>query len=168
MNSQRKGKAYEREVANFLSSLGLGKFIRTPQSGGYVGGKNKIRTQELQDEVLRKFKGDIIPPPSIPIVIECKSHAPKRFNIKTLLTQNTLIDNWLQNLQDETNYLLFLKLTRIGQLIFFPSHLAPQTSTPYLLYKTAKTAPHYVYEITHFKNDPTPLKQLLLKLSNET
>jgi Holliday junction resolvase len=44
---KQKGSSFEREVANFLSSIYGESFIRAPGSGAYVGGKNQERTQFL-------------------------------------------------------------------------------------------------------------------------
>ena len=41
--SKAKGKSWERDVCNFLSELYHDSFIRVPNSGAYVGGKNEYR-----------------------------------------------------------------------------------------------------------------------------
>ena len=41
--SKTKGKTWERDVVLFLSDLYKQSFIRVPNSGAYVGGKNEYR-----------------------------------------------------------------------------------------------------------------------------
>ena len=41
--SKTKGKSWERDVCNFLTELYNDSFIRVPNSGAYVGGKNEYR-----------------------------------------------------------------------------------------------------------------------------
>ena len=51
--SKNKGKAYERDVANFLSELYGESFTRVPYSGAFVGGKNIVRTKTLSENQTR-------------------------------------------------------------------------------------------------------------------
>ena len=44
--SKNKGKAFEREIANFLSDLYEESFTRVPYSGAFVGGKNAVRKEQ--------------------------------------------------------------------------------------------------------------------------
>jgi len=60
--SKIKGSAFEREMAKFLSEKYDESFVRVPNSGAYIGGKNQKRTDVLSEGQIRAFKGDIIPP----------------------------------------------------------------------------------------------------------
>ena len=44
-----KGSTFEREIANDLTERYGEKFIRTPGSGAYVGGKNAVRRDFLHE-----------------------------------------------------------------------------------------------------------------------
>ena len=48
--SKNKGKSWERDVCNFLSELYNQSFIRVPNSGAFVGGKNEFRKETLSTE----------------------------------------------------------------------------------------------------------------------
>ena len=48
--SKTKGKTWERDVVLFLSELYKQSFIRVPNSGAYVGGKNEYRKAYLSEE----------------------------------------------------------------------------------------------------------------------
>ena len=60
--SKTKGSSWEREVATHLSELYKASFIRVPNSGAYIGGKNTVRKEFLHEGQIRMMKGDIIPP----------------------------------------------------------------------------------------------------------
>ena len=64
--SKIKGNAGERELCKLLSEIFLGSFVRVPNSGANVGGKNVHRRASLSTTQDRAFRGDIIPPRSSP------------------------------------------------------------------------------------------------------
>ena len=74
--SKTKGKGWERDVCNFLSEKYNDSFIRVPNSGAYVGGKNEYRKEYLSEEQIKLSRGDIIPPLHYPYFLaECKNYA---------------------------------------------------------------------------------------------
>ena len=82
--SKIKGNAGERELCKLLSEIFLGSFVRVPNSGANVGGKNVHRRASLSTTQDRAFRGDIIPPDHLPkLIIESKSY--KSFPFHQLL-----------------------------------------------------------------------------------
>ena len=65
MNSNKKGKSWELEVAHALEATFEGKFSRVPRSGGMFGGKNivdatvdpMVGIELLYPEAAKRFGG---------------------------------------------------------------------------------------------------------------
>ncbi len=95
VNGKRKGNAYERDVANYLSKLFKDTFRRVPQSGAYMGGVNRVLNSGLRDDAKEILAGDIIAPKWFPFVIECKNYAdtPKLQNLFSRGDKD--LDDWL-------------------------------------------------------------------------
>lgn len=95
--AKSKGNSAERELAKFLMATFGGSFIRVPNSGAYVGGKNAFRREFLSDGQVRNAKGDIIPPGHMPrLVLESKFYADFAFH--SLLTPGNVpqLDTWIK------------------------------------------------------------------------
>ena len=123
--SKNKGSSFEREVANFLSSLYSESFIRAPGSGAYVGGKNQSRKQFLHEGQIRSFKGDIVPGQNFPkFNAECKSY--KDFPFHQLYSSDCkVLDGWLEQMLDVAEEgdmnILFMKFNRKGKFVVVQS-----------------------------------------------
>jgi hypothetical protein len=119
--AKNKGSGYERQVADFLTSLYGEKFLRAPGSGAYVGGKNSARKEFLHEGQIRTFKSDIVPGQSFPRMnIECKAY--KDFPFHQLFTGNAkILDSWIQQAttaEDEGDLtMLCMKFDRKGQFV---------------------------------------------------
>ena len=126
--SKNKGKSWERDVCNFLSKLYDDSFIRVPNSGAFVGGKNEFRKETLSEEQIKLSRGDIIPPLHYPYFLaECKNYAEFPFHSLILKTSIPLLDTWIDQVEhDVTNkndlWLLFIKITRKGQYVLFDTN----------------------------------------------
>ncbi len=126
--SKTKGKSWERDVCNFLSDLYRQSFIRVPNSGAYVGGKNEYRRDHLTLEQIKLSRGDIVPPSNYPYFLaECKNYA--EFPFHSLLSKNSipLLESWISQVEhDVTNekdvWLLFIKITRKGKYVLFDTN----------------------------------------------
>ena len=124
--SKNKGKSWERDVCNFLSELYDDSFIRVPNSGAFVGGKNEFRKEYLSDEQIKLSRGDIIPPLHYPFFLaECKNYA--EFPFHSLFSKSTipLLDTWIDQVEHDVTspndlWLLFIKITRKGSYILYP------------------------------------------------
>lgn len=108
VNGKQKGNSFERVVANLLSDkfkVYLGKektFIRNPDSGSMLGGKNQSRIETHLEE-FQKF-GDVLTPTTFRFSIECKSYkTPPSLN--SILKQEVKQwDTWLEQAnQDSKN-----------------------------------------------------------------
>jgi hypothetical protein len=123
--SKNKGSSFEREVANFLSDLYGESFIRAPGSGAYVGGKNQVRKQYLDEGQIRSFKGDIVPGQSFAkFNAECKSY--KDFPFHQLYTgECKVLDGWIEQMMDVSEEgdvnILFMKFNRKGKFVVVQS-----------------------------------------------
>ena len=116
-----KGATWERDVAKHLSEIYDESFIRVPHSGAYIGGSNKARKEYLHEGVIRTFKGDIIPGPSMPYLnVECKAY--KDFPFHHLLTGDVkLLDEWINQVLDSADEhdfnMLIMKFNRKGKYV---------------------------------------------------
>ena len=159
--SKTKGKSWERDVCNFLTELYNDSFIRVPNSGAYVGGKNEYRREHLTEEQIKLSRGDIIPPVKFPYFLaECKNYAD--FPFHQLLAKNSIsqLDNWIEQVEHDVTtvddlWLLFIKITRKGTYVLFNTNLydpyVPNIISANLPYG-AKYRNYWFTEMNHFFN----------------
>lgn len=127
--SKNKGKSWERDVCHFLSELYNDSFIRVPNSGAFVGGKNEFRKEYLSEEQIKLMRGDIIPPLHYPYFLaECKNYAQFPFHSLISKTSIPLLDSWIEQVEhdvryDEDVWLLFIKISRKGKYIVFDTNM---------------------------------------------
>ena len=127
--SKNKGKSWERDVCNFLSDLYRQSFIRVPNSGAFVGGKNEFRKETLSTEQIKLMRGDIVPPLNYPyFVAECKNYADFPFHQMVHNNSIRLLDEWIGQVKHDCNnkndfWMLFIKITRKGQYVVYDTHL---------------------------------------------
>jgi|694.fasta_scaffold114528_1 hypothetical protein len=121
--SKNKGSGYEREVAKFLSELYQESFIRVPHSGAFIGGRNQIRRQFLDENQTKSFKGDIVPPDDWnKFNCECKNY--QDFPFHQLLKGNIRhLDSWIEQcltVADPGDFnILFMKFNHKGTFVAF-------------------------------------------------
>lgn len=116
-----KGNGWEREVADFLSQLYGESFVRVPNSGAFIGGKNSHRKTNLSEQQIRGFKGDIIPGPSFPrLNIEAKFYKDFAFH-QAVTGSCKQLDDWINQILttcDATDInILAMKFNRKGAFI---------------------------------------------------
>ena len=123
--NKEKGKAFERYIANDLSDIFNLSFTRTPNSGAYVGGKNKHRMNTLSNSQILLTEGDIIVPDELyNLKIECKSYKALPFH--QLFTQCKQIDEWIEQAYSEAKvWFLIFKISRAGSYVCFDSQYYP-------------------------------------------
>ena len=127
--SKNKGKSWERDVCLFLSNLYRQSFIRVPNSGAFVGGKNEFRKETLSTEQIKLMRGDIVPPLHYPyFVAECKNYAEFPFHQMVHNNSIRLLDEWIGQVEHDCNnkndfWLLFIKITRKGQYVAYDTRL---------------------------------------------
>jgi hypothetical protein len=125
VNSRIKGANGERELCKLLSGIFSGSFVRSPQSGAIVGGKNLHRRQTLSQTQDRSFRGDIIPPDSLPrLVIEAKSFQEFAFHQLLQPGPCALLDSWIDQAKTASDpddqWFVAFKITRKSWFIAVP------------------------------------------------
>ena len=144
-----------------------GSFIRVPNSGAYIGGKNAHRRNNMSDNQTRAAKGDIQVPDFMPkLVIECKFYADFAFH--SLLTDGKVpqLDKWIEQTLECTEmgdvWFVAFKINRKGWFICFPQNMASNyTIGNHAVYNDGKNT-FVVTELTKFVADN---KQAILDLS---
>jgi hypothetical protein len=140
--SKVKGSTYERDVSKFLCETYGGSFVRVPNSGAYIGGKNQSRTVTLSDGQIRSFKGDIIPPDDWKYFnCECKSYADFQFHQLFSPGEIPIMESWInQTMEVSANNdlnIIFMKFTRKGQYVAYQENT--QWKTPHsIVYHSKK------------------------------
>lgn len=138
--SKIKGKSGEREFCQKLGKIFGGTFIRVPNSGAFVGGKNAARKEILHEGQIKLAKGDIIPPDFLPkFVAECKFY--KDFPFHLLVRQECKqLDTWIEQTLDCTDpsdiWFVLIKINRRGHFVCFDNQLKEEfTLKNYINYK---------------------------------
>jgi hypothetical protein len=164
--SKNKGNAGERELCKILGSIFDGNFQRVPSSGALLGGKNAFRRQILSENQVRSFKGDIIPPDTMPLlVIEAKSYA--QFLFHQLLTPGNCpqLDEWIKQTIESADpndvWFVCFKVVRIGWYVAVPDINQDYIFGNYASYEGT----HGKFKITDLKEFFTTNKQLVLNLT---
>ena len=168
-----KGNGWEREVADFLSNLYGESFVRVPNSGAFIGGKNSHRKTNLSEEQVRGFKGDIIPGPSFPnLNLEAKFYADFAFH-QVLAGSCKQLDSWIGQIYDTCDdtdvNLLTMKFNRKGAFIAYEAKWKPwiKSGANYLRYHNEKYGPWYIEEFHSFwKLNSDVIKNLSSKDEN--
>lgn len=129
--SKTKGSGYEREQSKFLSDTFGGSFIRVPNSGAYIGGKNNKRTAVLSSGQVKSFKGDIIPPDDWQFFnCECKFYADFLFHQLIYPQEITILEKWIDQMMEVAEAqdlnVLFMKFNRKGQFVAYQKKLWDQ------------------------------------------
>lgn len=152
-----KGNGWEREVADYLSSLYGQPFVRVPNSGAFIGGKNSHRKTKLSEQQVRGFKGDIIPGPDFPnLNLEAKFYSDFPFH-QTIAGSCKQLDEWINQILttcDESDInILAMKFNRKGSFIAYEIKHIPHlnSGTNYLRYHNQKQ-PHGPWIIQEFNN----------------
>lgn len=127
--AKQKGNAWEREICGFLGNTLGGNFMRVPNSGAYMGGKNTFRKDFMSEGQQRAAKGDIIPPDDLPkLNLEAKNYADIAFH--QILNGNCKqLDSWIDQTEepadpDDVSFTIF-KITRKGSWVAFRIDLLP-------------------------------------------
>jgi len=170
--SKEKGKRYERQVAEFLSKQFNTSFVRVPNSGAFVGGKNSKRRNTLTESQTKSFKGDIIPPENWNIVIECKNYEKISGGLTAIIKgESVQLNKWIKELRgdagelenrDQLDYhILFLKITRVGEWFIVPENMnILDSKIPYIQYWYNDNS-YLMFDISYFDK----LKNTILKRS---
>lgn len=138
--AKQKGNAWEREICSFLGKVLGGNFMRVPNSGAYMGGKNTFRKTYMSEGQQRAAKGDIIPPDELPkLNIEAKNYADIAFH--QIINGNCKqLDGWIDQTEepadeDDVSFTIF-KITRKGSWTVFKASLLPSFNMEGLTFVT--------------------------------
>lgn len=122
--SKAKGNRFEREIAQLLSELVGDTFLRTQGSGGFVGGSNAKRKNILTAGQVKQFRGDIIPPDGVDLIVECKNYSNLQGGFHSIMSGDSKqLDEWLSEVRfDSENgtkaHSLFFKINGTNGKIF--------------------------------------------------
>ncbi len=116
---KQKGNTGERLIADFLTNLFGHKFMRVPNSGAALGGKNAHRKQHLDATQISYFKSDLIPPSHMQkLVIESKFYASFPFDKLAGNERIKQLDKWVEQIlltvEDEDVWFLVVRINRKG------------------------------------------------------
>lgn len=115
--SKTKGNSFEREICKYLIELTGLNFTRVPNSGAFLGGKNQVRVENMTDDQVLIFDGDIITPPEFSDwSIECKFYKELAWK-KLFQPEGTAqLNEWIEQskLTSKPYWLLFFKINNAG------------------------------------------------------
>lgn len=153
--AKQKGNSWEREITKFLGEELGGNFMRVPNSGAYVGGKNEARKMLMDDGQVRLVKGDIIPPDHLPLLnLEAKNYADIAFH-QIINGECKQLNSWIDQTETpaEPNDISFtiFKITRKGSWIVFKHDLINEfILDSYVVYKKTPTSQYIVTDYESF------------------
>jgi hypothetical protein len=152
--SKNKGNSWERDIANHLSALYDSKFIRTPGSGGYVGGQNSQRKAVLDAGQIQGFKGDIIPPTEwVSFNCEAKNYADFPFH-QLYSGEVKQLETWLGQLMQVADpndmNILMIKITRKGKYVVVESNKGWDLSHPHTNYTSISFGNWQIFDYDSF------------------
>lgn len=154
--SKNKGSGYERELCKFLGETFGGSFIRSSNSGAFIGGKNAARKANLSETQIKGQKGDILAPDHMPkLVLEAKFYAEFRFH--QLLQPGAMpqLDEWIGQCLDAVDdgdlWMICFKINLRGSYVAVPAKFCTDmTLKNYAVYDTEKYGRFYVTELKDF------------------
>lgn len=125
--SKSKGNSWELEVSKFLTNIYSSTFLRVPSSGAFVGGKNSVRKDTLDQGQLQSKKGDIHPPQEwTHFNCECKSYADFPFH-QLWLGDVKVLDGWIQQQHEVEDAgdlnLILIKISRKDKWVMYQENL---------------------------------------------
>ena len=162
-NKQKdKGNAGERKIADFLSKLYGHKFIRVPNSGAYMGGKNVFRKTNMDAGQISTFKADLIPPTNMKkLVIESKFYSEFSFHNLLKNVDIPLLDKWIAQVKTGLDHgdfwVVIFRINRRGSFIVFDN-------SHELLFKIGNHSNYKTNIITDFESFFSNNKQAIFDL----
>jgi hypothetical protein len=126
--SKNKGGRGERELCRLLGERLGGSFIRSPNSGAFIGGSNARRKAHLSEGQVRTAKGDIVAPDDLPrLIIEVKFYKEFRFH-QLLRGNDPLLDDWIKQSLDvidpSDEWFVCWKINMLGWFVCLPEEKA--------------------------------------------
>lgn len=165
--SKNKGSGYERELCKFLGELFEGSFIRSANSGAYIGGTNAFRKKHLSEGQVKNLKGDIVPPDFMSkLVLEAKFYAEFRFHQLLQPGPMVQLDEWIGQCLDAIDegdlWMICFKINLRGAYVAIPEQFANDfVFGNHCLY----TGEHGTFRVTDLKQFFTDNREAVLRLS---
>jgi hypothetical protein len=165
--SKNKGSGYERDLGKFLGELFEGSFIRSANSGAFVGGKNSFRKKTLSTNQTNALKGDLVCPDFMPkLVIEAKFYAEFRFHQLLQPGPMPQLDEWAGQCHDAIDegdlWLICFKINLRGQYVAVPTEFEKEfVFQNFCRYKGGKGE----FIVTDLKTFFTDNREAVLRLS---
>lgn len=153
--SKNKGSGYERELCKFMGETFGGSFIRSANSGAFVGGKNAARKAHLSETQIKGQKGDLISPDHMPkLVLEAKFYAEFRFHQLLQPGDMPQLDEWISQCIDAVDegdfWVICFKINLRGAYVAVPVQFCDNMSlTNYCKY-SSKYGEFYVTDLKTF------------------
>jgi hypothetical protein len=158
-----KGNTGERKIADFLGKLYEAKFIRVPNSGAFLGGKNNHRAASMDAGQIATFKADLIPPTHMQrLVIESKFYAEFPFHALLKNEDIAILDKWIEQARivcdPQDFWVVVFRINRRGVFAAFDAkHLGKFTVANHSRYKE--------FVITEFEKLFTDNRDAIAQLS---
>lgn len=165
--SKNKGSGGERELCKILTGIFNGPFIRSANSGAFVGGKNAARKAALSENQVRGQKADIIPPDFMPrLVVEGKFYKEFRFHQLMQPGPCPQLDAWIGQTLDAVDpgdlWLVCFKINLRGWFVAVPEAFFTNFAFGnHCLY----TGDHGTFKITEMKDFLAANRAAVLRLS---
>lgn len=118
--NKNKGKAFEREIANHLTSVFGMNFQRVPNSGAFIGGMNAHRMKFMSAEQQLLACGDLIVPTALDhIQLEMKFY--KTFSFQSVYDNNEQLNKWIEQAKGSSGkyWFLVMKFNNMGRYLVF-------------------------------------------------
>lgn len=155
--SKAKGARGEREICDRLGEAFNGSFIRSNNSGAFVGGKNVHRKKNLSEGQIRNVKSDIVPPDHMPrFVVECKLYREIPYAGLVSGSPSALIDGWLDQtiitIDEGDFWALIFRADRRPWNIMIPRHkeIDPNDCDFFLRYTSGKGDKYDIFALDEF------------------
>lgn len=133
--SKAKGSRGELELCKKLGTVFDGSFVRSNNSGAYVGGANAHRKSTLSENQIRNVKSDIVPPDFMPkFVVESKLYAEIPYHQFFSGSPVALIDGWIEQIlttiDNDDFWVLIFRADRRPWVILFDASKKASLALP--------------------------------------
>jgi hypothetical protein len=164
--AKAKGNSWELAICKFLGEKLDGHWMRVPNSGAYVGGKNVTRKILMDDGQVRMAKGDIMPPERYKYFnLEAKNYKDIAFH-HIIDGKCKQLNDWIDQTETPAEpgdlSMTIFKITRKGSWVAFRETLADKfVLASYVRYIKDDTSS---YIITDFESFVDTNKAKLIEL----
>lgn len=164
--AKAKGNSWELAICKFMGEHLGGNWMRVPNSGAYVGGKNVNRKVQLDDGQIRMVKGDIIAPESMPKMnLEAKNYKDIAFH-QIIDGACKQLNDWIDQTETPAEpgdlSLTIFKITRKGSWVAFRETLKDEFKLGSFVHY--QKTPDIAYIVTDYETFVLNNKEKLIEL----